>query len=171
MMNIVVFIAGFVIGVIVVALAIELGMKKKPTSEPSSRATQYWSIEEIRNPRIIAESLGDDVSLPRNSKLVVNQYTSKDPLQGMAVKTHAGIKGNFILGDDRALILAGAIKKNEIGVWTVEKEILRKLNAYFEQSWSKGEPISWEETEEPVTKDTHPKQHDGHARRQSPPKA
>ena len=166
-MDIIIFIAGFIIGVIVVALAIELGMKKKPTSEPASRATQYWSIGEIKNPRIVAESMGDDIALPKNSKLVVNQVSDKELLRNMSVKTHPGVKGNFILGDNRALILAGAIKKDEIGVWTVEKEILQKLNAYFEQSWSKGKAMEWEEPKETTKKDMHPKRQMGHLQRQS----
>ena len=137
MENIIIFVVGFILGVITVALAIELGMKKTPTSEPSSRVTQYWSIAEITNPRIVAEHLGDDVDIPKNAKLVVNNVSDEAKLKNMAVKQHSGVKGNFILGDDRALLLAGPIQKNEIGVWTVEKEILSKLNTYFDKSWQK----------------------------------
>jgi len=136
-MDIIMFILGFVIGVVTVALAIEFGMKKTSKAEPTSRSTQKWSISEISNPRIVAEYLGD-VDIPKNSKLVVKNYDDKSVFEDLNVKQHSGIKGNFILGDDRALILAGPIKKEEIGVWTVEKEIMDKLNTYFEQSWSRG---------------------------------
>jgi len=138
MENIIFFIIGFFIGVIVVAFAIELGTKKGTGKEPASRTTQMWSLSEISNPRIIAEYLGADIEIPKNSKLVVNRVNDEQLLKGLSVKKHTGIKGNYVLGDDRALILSGPLKKDEIGVWTVEKEILNKLNRYFEDSWSKG---------------------------------
>ncbi len=140
-MDIGAFIIGICIGVIAVGLAIELGMKKTPKTQSATRPTHKWSISEISNPRIIAEYLGD-MELPKNAKIVVNQYENKDRLVGIEAKEHSGIRGNFILGDDRALILAGPIKQDELGVWTVEKVMLEKLNKYFEESWSKAHELS-----------------------------
>ena len=136
-MDIVVFIAGFIVGVVSVALAIEFGIKKTSKSEPASRSTRKWSISEISNPRIVAEYLGD-VDIPKNSRIVVNKHKDDMVFAGVNAKINSGVRGNFILGDDRALILAGPVKKDEMGVWTVEKEILESLNNYFEETWSKG---------------------------------
>ncbi len=143
-MDIVAILIGFIIGVICVGLAIELGMKKTSGKQPASRPTHKWSIDEISNPRIIAENMGD-ITLPKNAKVVVNQFQDKDRFTGMEVKTHSGIRGNFILGDDRALILSGPIKDDELGIWTVEKGMLDKLNRYFEDSWSKGTQMQHDE--------------------------
>lgn len=143
-MEIVAILIGFIIGVISVGLAIELGMKKTSSKQPASRPTHKWSIDEISNPRIIAENMGD-ITLPKNAKVIVNQPQDKDKLMGMDVKTHSGIRGNFILGDDRALILSGPIKDDGLGIWTVEKGMLDKLNRYFEDSWSKGSKMQHEE--------------------------
>ena len=143
-MDVVLFIAGFIIGVIAVGLAIELGMKKSSRTLPASRPTHRWNISEISNPRIIAENLGN-MELPKNAKVVVNQVENKDILQGLDVKTHTGIRGNFILGEDRALVLSGSIKNDALGVWTVEKVMLDKLNQYFEDSWSKASKINVDE--------------------------
>jgi len=140
-MDLIAFIFGFILGVIVVAIAIELLMKKTPRAEPFTRSTKTWSIYEVRNPRILAEYLGD-VDIPRNSRLLVNQYQNNRLFEGVQVRHHPGIKGNFILGDDRALILAGPLKKDEIGVWTVEKDILEKLSAYFDAAWENGEQLN-----------------------------
>ena len=143
-MDILAILIGFIIGVISVGLAIELGMKKTSNRLPASRPTHKWSIEEISNPRIIAENMGD-ITLPKNAKVVVNQFEDKNKFVGMEVKEHSGIRGNFILGDDRALILSGPVKDNELGIWTVEKGMLEKLNRYFEDSWSKGSRMQHEE--------------------------
>ena len=142
--TIVAILIGLIIGVISVGLAIELGMKKTSSRQPASRPTHKWSIDEISNPRILAENMGD-ITLPKNAKVVVNQFEDKDRFVGMEVKEHSGIRGNFILGDDRALILAGSVKDDELGIWTVEKVMLDKLNRYFEDSWSKGTRMQHEE--------------------------
>ena len=136
-MDIVSLIIGFAIGVVVVGLAIEIGMKKSSQVPPASKHTKSWNISEISNPRIMAEYISD-VELPKDSKIIVKKYTSKEMLEGLDVKEHQGIKGNFILGDDRALILAGPIKKDELGFWTVEKDIVQKLNQEFNEMWAEG---------------------------------
>jgi len=135
---------GIVIGVVFVGFAIELGLRKINTKQSASRPTHKWSISEIQNPKIIAEYMGD-IEIPQDAKIVVNKYENKDLLKGKAVKQHSGIRGNFILGENRALVLSGPIKKDELGIWTVEKEMLEKLNKYFEDSWYKATEFKYEE--------------------------
>lgn len=135
-MDVLSVIVGIIIGIISVGLAIELGMKKTNPTQPGSRPTHKWSFSEIKNPRIIAEHMGE-MELPKNAKVVVNRYDNKDLLKGLEVKEHSGIRGNYILGDDRALILSGPIKEDELGIWTIEKGMLDRLNEYFEESWTK----------------------------------
>ena len=137
-------VVGIVIGVVFVGFAIELGMKKINSKQTASRPTHKWSISEIPNPKIIAEYMGS-MDIPNDAKVVVNNYDNKEQLRGKKVKEHSGIRGNFILGEDRALILAGPIKKDELGIWTVEKEMLEKLNQYFEDSWSKATELKHDE--------------------------
>jgi len=142
-MDVVSLIIGFVIGLVVVGIAIELGTKRKPETSPASSHTKKWSISEITNPRVMAEHLGD-VEIPKNSKVLVNMYKDKEILKELNVREHEEIKGNFIVGDDRALILAGPVKKDEIGFWTVEKKIVEKLSDEFDEMWAKGTRIQQE---------------------------
>lgn len=134
---------GFIIGVIIVGLALEIGTKKTNRATPASKHTNKWSISEISNPRIIAEYLGD-VELPADSKILVNKYKDKQKFAGLDVKEHGGIRGNYIIGDDRALILSGPIKDNELGVWTVEKEIIEALKQEFDQKWVEADTMEFE---------------------------
>lgn len=144
MMDILSLIIGFGIGVIVVGIAIEFGTKKTPKASPSSRPANEWSITEISNPKIMAEYLGD-IEIPKNSKLLVNKYKDTVSFDGVDVRKNNSIKGNYILGDDRALILAGPIKKDEIGFWTVEKEIVESLHRKFDETWENATKLSLEE--------------------------
>lgn len=143
-MDVLSVIIGIIIGIVTIGLAIELGMKKSSETQPASRPTHKWSISEISNPRIVAEYMGN-MDLPKNAKVIVNQYDNKDLFKGLNVKEHPGIRGNFILGDDRALILSGPIKEDELGIWTIEKSLLDKLTGYFEDSWSKATKIKYQE--------------------------
>lgn len=142
-MDIVSLVVGFALGVVIVGIAIEISSKKSNSSPPASKHTKNWDISEISNPRIMAEYLSD-VELPSSAKVLVNKYKDDKMLAGIDAKKHSGIKGNFILGDDRALILSGPIKKDEVAFWTVEKEILEDLNTQFNEMWSKAEKIEQE---------------------------
>lgn len=145
-MDIISLIIGFSIGVVLVGLAMEIGSKKTTPVNSASKKAKTWSISEISNPKIMAEYLSD-VELPKNSRVIVNTYKNKEMLAGLDVKEHKGIKGNFIVGDDRALILSGPIRKDEMGFWTVEKEIVQKLNQEFDEMWAEGEKIEPEKNQ------------------------
>ncbi len=145
-MDIISLIIGFSIGVVLVGLAIEIGSKKATPVNSASKKAKTWSISEISNPKIMAEYLSD-VEIPKNSRVIVNTYKNKEMLAGLDVREHKGIKGNFIVGDDRALILSGPIRKDEMGFWTVEKEIVQKLNQEFDEMWAEGEKIEFEKNQ------------------------
>jgi len=133
-MDVIALIIGFFIGVVVVAIAIEFGTKKEKTIMPNSRRTNDWDINEIQNPKIMAEYLGD-LAIPTDSKVLVHKYKDLNRIKGLNARRNTKIKGNFILGDDRVLILSGPMKKGEIGFWTIEKEIVNSLNEEFDHYW------------------------------------
>lgn len=142
-MDLVSLVVGFAIGIVVVAIAFEFGTKKTSEKEPSSRHTKKWDLSEIANPRIMAEHLGD-IIIPKNSRVLVNNVRDKSILKEISAREHPDIKGNYILGDDRALILSGPVKNNEIGFWTVEKDIFDKLNDEFENFWNEASKVNFE---------------------------
>ena len=144
-MDIVALVIGFIFGVLVIGIAFEIGIKKVTNATPSSKHTNKWSISEISNPKIMAEYLSE-VDLPKDSKIIVNKYADKNILEGLDVKEHTGIKGNYIVGEDRALILSGPIKKDEVAFWTIEEEIVKKLNQEFDEMWSEAEKMNFDET-------------------------
>lgn len=143
-MDILAIIIGFIIGVLLSGIAVELTLKKSAPA-PASRYTKEWSISEIENPKIMAEYLLKDVEIPKNSKVIVNKYKDKEILEGLNVREHKGVKGNYIVGTDRALIISGPIKKDELAFWTIEKEIIAELNREFDEMWEEATPLKKEE--------------------------
>jgi hypothetical protein len=126
--DIISLIIGFVIGIVAVSMAIELGWRKEPSQE-TCKLTENWSLHELRNPLIMAEKLRMDV--PENAKVVV---AHKSLVPG-EVKEHPEVRSNFALGENRALIFTGEIKKGEIALWTIDEQIMRKLRREFERLW------------------------------------
>lgn len=144
-MEILSLVLGFIIGVVIAGVAVEISFRRTAKQTPSSKHTKKWSISEISNPKIMAEYLSKNIEIPKNSKLLVNNYKDKSVLTGLNAREHKGIKGNFIVGDDRALILAGPVKEDELGFWTVEKDIVEKLNREFDEMWAEGSVLNEEE--------------------------
>lgn len=134
---------GFGIGVVVVAIAIEFGTKRTTKQTPTSRRTTDWSLQEIKNPKIMAEYLGD-IDIPRNSQVLVHKYKADRDFNGSYARKGNGLRGNYILGENRALILSGPVKHDELGFWTVEKEIVEQLHQEFDEQWNKAFEITKE---------------------------
>jgi len=141
-MDIISLVVGFFIGVLVVGLAVEIGLKKMNRTTPASKHTKKWSISEISNPKIMGEYISN-VEIPKNSKVLVNKYKDKELFAGLNAREHRGVRGNFIVGDDRALILAGPIKKDEVAFWTVEEDIVKKLNEQFDEMWAEASKMEF----------------------------
>ncbi|HEC81759.1 MAG TPA: hypothetical protein ENI42_04980 [Thermoplasmatales archaeon] len=129
---------GIVIGAIVTIMAVGLSSAKKPEKpEPVSRYVESWSLSSLSNPRIVAEYLLD-ADLPKNARVVVKQCKDTSMLKGLDVRYNPDVKGCFALGDDRAIILAGPFKSNEVALINVEKHVLNRLSDVFENYWEKG---------------------------------
>lgn len=143
-MDILGVIIGFILGVITVAIVVEITLKKSAVEYQTAKPAKTWSISEIANPKIMAEYLSD-VEIPKNSKVLVKKYKDKNMLMGLNAREHKGIKGNYVVGEDRALILAGPIKKDEIGFWTIDKDIISELNKDFDEMWNEATQLKFEE--------------------------
>ena len=100
MVDVISIIVGFVVGIIAVSIAIELSWKKEETVE-TCKIAKKWSLSEMRNPLIVAEKLKMDA--PSGSKVVVRVDTAFSK----GAKQNPDVKGNFALGNDRALIFSG----------------------------------------------------------------
>jgi len=109
-------------------MAIELGWRKE-TSNETCKLTDIWSLHELKNPLIVAEKL--HMAPPENAKVVV----ANTILQKGNVKKHPGVRGNFALGENRALLFTGEIKRGELALWTIDDAIIKKLRNEFHRLW------------------------------------
>lgn len=126
MLDVLSLIIGFVVGIIAVSIAIELGWKKQSPTKTYKMATR-WSLNELHRPRVVAEKLKMDV--PRHADVVVKARTSfsKNALE------NPDVTGNFAVGDGKALIFAGEIHPDQMAFRTVDDDIVRRLREQFQQ--------------------------------------
>ncbi len=126
MLDVLSLIIGFVVGIIAVSIAIELGWKKQGPTKTYKMATR-WSLNELHRPKIVAEKLKMDV--PQHADIVVKARTSfaKDAHE------NPGVTGNFAIGDGKALVFAGEIHPGQIAFRTVDDGIVRRLHEHFRE--------------------------------------
>jgi len=109
-------------------MAIELGWRKEPLTH-TCKLTDVWSLTELKNPLIMAEQL--HITPPQNAKVVV----ANTILQKGNVKKHPRVRGNFALGENRALLFTGEIKPGKLALWTIDEVIIEKLRNEFYRLW------------------------------------
>ena len=137
-------------------MAIELGWKKE-TSTQTCKLTDIWSLHELKKPLIVAEKL--HMTPPENAKVVV----ANTILQKGNVKKHPGVRGNFALGENRALLFTGEIKRGELALWTIDDTIIKKLRNEFHRLWEDSDenPVS---ASSPLPRDTEKEEKEDHIR-------
>jgi hypothetical protein len=139
-MDLISLLIGFVIGIIAATMAIEFGMRKPPESttfQSTARLTSLWSVSEIKKPRVVAEYI-DDVELPKDAKVVFKDCKNMRTLKDVEAKRNPNVKANFVVGEDRALILSGYLKEGELGIWVIDPSIIKKLEMEFDRLWKEG---------------------------------
>ncbi len=134
MLDVLSLIIGFVVGIIAVSIAIELGWRKQEPTKTYKMATR-WSLNELHRPKIVAEKLKMDV--PHHADVVVQTRTSfsKDAHE------NPDVTGNFAVGDGKALVFAGEIHPAQLAFRTVDDAIVRRLHERWQQyNTEPGEP-------------------------------
>lgn len=126
MLDVLSLIIGFVVGIIAVSIAIELGWKKQAPTKTYKMATR-WSLNELHRPKIVAEKLKMDA--PAHADVVVKARTS------FSKEAHENpdVTGNFAVGNGKALIFAGEIHPGQLAFRTVDDDIVRRLRELFRQ--------------------------------------
>ncbi len=133
-MDIIAFIAGLIVGIVAVSVAVEFAWKKS-VPEKTCKITRKWNLAELRNPLIVAEKL--NVSPPADAKVVV---ATPSPLAKKARENPDAV-GNFAVGLNKAYIFAGEIKEGQIAIVTSDDDILRELRDTFYEFYKVKEKV------------------------------
>ncbi len=123
-MDIVAFIAGLIVGIVIVSIAVEFAWKKS-MPEKTCKLITKWSLNELKNPLIVAERL--HIAPPPEAKVVVATPT---PLAKNA-RENSNVTGNFAIGLNKAFIFAGEIKEGQLAIVTSDEDIIKELRDLF----------------------------------------
>ena len=122
-MDIIAFIAGLIVGIVAVSIAVEFAWKKS-MPEKTCKLLKKWDLATLRNPLIVAEKLS--ITPPPDAKIVVATPTSLEN-----ARENPDVKGNFAVGLNKAYIFAGEIKEGQLAFVTSDDDILRELREIF----------------------------------------
>lgn len=128
---------GLVIGALFAATAFELSQRWRPRERKLTNITHIWSISEIENPLIVAQSI-EGIKIPEGARIVTAQPLNQ---KGLHLRINNDVDMNFIVGTNRALILSGAFRPGTAAMWTVDEDIISSLKSEFEKLWEKGEEL------------------------------
>lgn len=131
---------GLLIGIIVTALMVEIGMRKILPWGVTSRLTSVWDLNEIKGktPLLVVAEKIDNIEIPRTSRVVVKQREGTSLLKGAEVVVNPDVHSNFAIGVDRALIFTSSIHPDAFTVWTTNEKIIRRLTSEFNRLWMEG---------------------------------
>ncbi|MBA3044165.1 hypothetical protein FP804_03410 [archaeon] len=131
---------GVLIGIVVTAFMVEIGMRKILPWSVTSRLTSSWNLNEIKDNKtllIMAEKI-ENVEIPKNSRVIVKQREGVALLKGAEVVVNQDMHSNFAVGSDRALIFTSSIHPDAFTVWTTNEKMIRRLTSEFNRLWMEG---------------------------------
>ncbi|HDN50488.1 MAG TPA: hypothetical protein ENG06_01785 [Thermoplasmatales archaeon] len=128
-MDIIAFVAGLIVGIVAVSIAVEFAWKKS-VPEKTCKLIRKWDLHEVKNPLIAAEKLL--ITPPENAKVVVGTPSSF----AKHARENPNVTGNYVVGVNKAFIFAGDIKEGQLAVVTSDEDILKDLRDTF-YAWYK----------------------------------
>ena len=134
-MDLIAFVAGLIVGIVAVSVAVEFGWKKS-IPEKTFKMLKNWNLNEIHNVQIVAEKLF--LTPPSNAKVVIGSPSSF----AQKAKENANVIGNFAVGVDKAFIFAGDIKEGQLAFVTTDEDILKELRDIFYVLYRSKEKVS-----------------------------
>lgn len=132
---------GVIIGVIITFFVVEIGMRKIFPWSESSRLTSVWDLNEIKGIKpllIVCENIEQAVEFPKESNIVLKNKETATLIKHKNVVVNQNVNANFVIGEDRALIFSGYIKKDAFVIWTSNEKIITRLSAEFNKLWREG---------------------------------
>ncbi len=134
MMDIIAFVAGLIVGIVAVSIAVEYAWKKS-IPEKTCKILKRWDLKELVNPLIVAEKL--NVEPPPDAKIVVSTPSKFSE----NARENPDVIGNFAVGLNKAFIFAGEIKDGQLVIVTSDDDILRELRDMFYEFYKVKERI------------------------------
>ncbi len=119
---------GFVVGALIVAIAIETGVKRRGDPEVLTKLTTGWRLSEFGEPKIVA---GDvlDVRIPPGSKILSSGTVDSGLMAACDVRHVPPVRAEFALDGkhQRALLFTAGLQEGALAVWTVDPAIVERL--------------------------------------------
>ncbi|MDY6985705.1 MAG: hypothetical protein SVE93_04800 [Candidatus Thermoplasmatota archaeon] len=143
-MDLFAFFLGFAIAAVITFFVIYLSMRSSVPVEKSAELVSTWSAKELGlEVKGIVESAGD-IDIPAGSMLVVrdSSYVPQKILDTCEVRTNPEVKGNMLIGRNRAFIFSGVMSKSALVVVTDDDDMLLKLSNQFNALWTGAVPYA-----------------------------
>ncbi len=136
------FVIGFIVGVLVANVVVELILYKGAPGKVSNR----WDLSNERDLRVCATRLGN-VNLPENARVIIDEKASVPPeiARRCIVRKRERITMNFAVSEDRAyLFLRGEISSGSPAFIATDDAIISEFSRIFKEMWEEGKTMIYE---------------------------
>ncbi len=136
------FVIGFIVGVFVANVVVELILYKGGPGKVSNR----WDLSKERDLRICATRLGR-VDLPENARIIIDESAEVPPevSRRCIVRKRERITMNFAVSEDRAyLFLRGEISQGSPAFIATDDAIIAEFSRIFKELWEEGKTMVYE---------------------------
>ncbi len=123
---------GFVVGALIVAIAIETGMRRRNATEVLTKLTSGWRLAEFGEPLLVAHDVVD-VRVPAGSTIMASGTVDPTLMARCTVRHVPPVRAEFALDPkgQRALLFTGGLAEGALAVWTVDPAIVERLASEY----------------------------------------
>ncbi|MGB0653315.1 MAG: hypothetical protein ACPGQL_08965 [Thermoplasmatota archaeon] len=123
---------GFVVGALVVAIALEVNVRRRAEPQPLTKLTTAWRLSEFESPRVVCRD-ALDLDVPATATVLASGLVDPKVLTGATVHQVPPVRAEFALDmrQGRALLFPGGARDGALALWTVDPLILKRLDAEY----------------------------------------
>lgn len=130
---------GFLVGVVVAAIAVELGLKKLFSPPSNTKVTSSWRLDEFEAPLVVALDAAS-TSYPPGSEVVTAGGVDPQGFRGRTFRRNPNARANVVIdrARDRALLFMGPVEPGTLALATVDRDLVGRLRGEHRRLWETG---------------------------------
>jgi hypothetical protein len=134
-------IVGFAVGAIVTVVVVEATARQRATKGAATKLTAGWRLTELADPMIVCHDLPEQ-PVPQGARIAASGAVAPSVAETCEVRQVPPVRAEFALDrkNRRALLFMAGLQTNGLALWTVDPELLARLETEADHLWERASP-------------------------------